>query len=160
MAAEHEALIDAIDRASDPEQARMLAERHVLAETERLLDLRLRIAPASVTAPGQPPARCGAPVMNGAPVTIAGAGPDSGAGWTRGAPACWPASRGGSSRCWRAVARLGAAAESIAAAAGPAGRPLRRADFAALRPRWPGCCGEHAGLAAGAGRRAGARDDG
>jgi GntR family transcriptional repressor for pyruvate dehydrogenase complex len=42
VAGEHEALIDAIE-SQRPEQARLLAERHVLAETERLLALRLRL---------------------------------------------------------------------------------------------------------------------
>lgn len=42
VAGEHEALIDAIE-SQRPEQARLLAERHVLAETERLLNLRLRL---------------------------------------------------------------------------------------------------------------------
>jgi GntR family transcriptional regulator, transcriptional repressor for pyruvate dehydrogenase complex len=40
VTAEHEALVDAIGQA-DPERARQLAERHVLAETERLIGLRL-----------------------------------------------------------------------------------------------------------------------
>jgi GntR family transcriptional regulator, transcriptional repressor for pyruvate dehydrogenase complex len=40
VTAEHEALVDAIGRA-DPDEARQLAEQHVLAETERLIKLRL-----------------------------------------------------------------------------------------------------------------------
>jgi DNA-binding FadR family transcriptional regulator len=40
---EHEALVAAIE-SQQPEQARQLAEQHVLAETERLLALRLRLS--------------------------------------------------------------------------------------------------------------------
>jgi GntR family transcriptional repressor for pyruvate dehydrogenase complex len=40
ISSEHEALIDAIDR-HDPQRARHLAEQHVLAETGRLIELRL-----------------------------------------------------------------------------------------------------------------------
>jgi GntR family transcriptional repressor for pyruvate dehydrogenase complex len=40
---EHEALVDAIE-SQRPEDARQLAERHVLAETDRLLSLRLRLS--------------------------------------------------------------------------------------------------------------------
>ena len=40
VTAEHVALVDAIGRA-DPDEARQLAEQHVLAETERLIKLRL-----------------------------------------------------------------------------------------------------------------------
>ena len=40
VTAEHDGLIDAIER-QDGEQARRLAEQHVQAETSRLLDLRL-----------------------------------------------------------------------------------------------------------------------
>jgi DNA-binding FadR family transcriptional regulator len=42
VAAEHARLVDSI-AGQDPEQARQAAERHVLAETGRLLDLRLRL---------------------------------------------------------------------------------------------------------------------
>jgi GntR family transcriptional regulator, transcriptional repressor for pyruvate dehydrogenase complex len=44
VTAEHEALVDAIGQA-DPDRARQLAERHVLAETERLIQLRLGMDP-------------------------------------------------------------------------------------------------------------------
>ncbi len=40
--AEHEPLIDAI-AAREPERARALAERHVAAETDRVLELRLAL---------------------------------------------------------------------------------------------------------------------
>jgi len=40
VTAEHEALVDAISQ-GDPDQARRLAEQHVVAETERLIKLRL-----------------------------------------------------------------------------------------------------------------------
>jgi DNA-binding FadR family transcriptional regulator len=40
---EHEALVDAIE-SQQPERAREIAEQHVLAETERLLSLRLGLA--------------------------------------------------------------------------------------------------------------------
>ena len=40
---EHEALVDAIE-SQQPDRARQIAERHVLAETERLLALRLALA--------------------------------------------------------------------------------------------------------------------
>jgi hypothetical protein len=49
------------------------------------------------------------------------------------------------------VAETGAAAESIAAAARAAGRPLRRDDFSPLRPLVDKLLREHPGLAAGAG---------
>jgi DNA-binding FadR family transcriptional regulator len=39
---EHDALVEAIGR-QDGKQARRLAEQHVLAETRRLLDLRLAL---------------------------------------------------------------------------------------------------------------------
>jgi DNA-binding FadR family transcriptional regulator len=42
VAAEHAAIVDAIER-GEPEAARTTAERHVAAETERLLDLRVRL---------------------------------------------------------------------------------------------------------------------
>jgi GntR family transcriptional regulator, transcriptional repressor for pyruvate dehydrogenase complex len=42
VAAEHDALVDAIE-SQQPERARGLAEQHVRAETERLLGLRLRL---------------------------------------------------------------------------------------------------------------------
>jgi DNA-binding FadR family transcriptional regulator len=45
VAAEHDRLVDSIAR-QDPEQARQAAERHVQAETGRLLDLRLRMGTA------------------------------------------------------------------------------------------------------------------
>jgi DNA-binding FadR family transcriptional regulator len=45
VAAEHDALVDAIER-HDPEAARLLAEGHVAAETQRLLDLRVRLGDA------------------------------------------------------------------------------------------------------------------
>jgi DNA-binding FadR family transcriptional regulator len=40
---EHDALVDAIE-SQQPERARQIAEQHVLAETERLLNLRLQLA--------------------------------------------------------------------------------------------------------------------
>jgi DNA-binding FadR family transcriptional regulator len=40
---EHDALVDAIE-SQQPERARQIAEQHVLAETERLLNLRLALA--------------------------------------------------------------------------------------------------------------------
>lgn len=43
VADEHDALVDAIE-SQQPEQARQLAEQHILAETERLLSLRLQLA--------------------------------------------------------------------------------------------------------------------
>jgi DNA-binding FadR family transcriptional regulator len=43
VAAEHEALVDAIE-GQRPEAARLIAEQHVLAETARLLRLRLELA--------------------------------------------------------------------------------------------------------------------
>jgi DNA-binding FadR family transcriptional regulator len=43
VTAEHEALIDAIE-SQRPEAARLIAEKHVLAETARLLRLRLELA--------------------------------------------------------------------------------------------------------------------
>ncbi len=43
VAAEHEALVDAIER-QRPEAARLIAEQHVMAETARLLRLRLELA--------------------------------------------------------------------------------------------------------------------
>lgn len=45
VAAEHDRLVDSI-AGQDPEQARQAAERHVQAETGRLLDLRLRMGTA------------------------------------------------------------------------------------------------------------------
>jgi hypothetical protein len=54
-------------------------------------------------------------------------------------------------RVLAAVAGVGAATAAIAAAARLAGRPLRRADLAALREPVAGVLREHAGLAAGAG---------
>jgi DNA-binding FadR family transcriptional regulator len=45
VAAEHDRLVDSI-AGQDPEQARQTAERHVQAETGRLLDLRLRMGTA------------------------------------------------------------------------------------------------------------------
>jgi DNA-binding FadR family transcriptional regulator len=43
IVAEHDALIDAIER-QDPSSARSLAERHVGAETERMLSLHLELS--------------------------------------------------------------------------------------------------------------------
>jgi DNA-binding GntR family transcriptional regulator len=43
IAAEHDAIVDAIARRDAP-QARELTEQHVLAETARLVDLRLQLA--------------------------------------------------------------------------------------------------------------------
>lgn len=40
VTAEHEALVDAIGQ-GDPDRARWLAEQHVLAETQRLIQRRL-----------------------------------------------------------------------------------------------------------------------
>jgi hypothetical protein len=54
-------------------------------------------------------------------------------------------------RVLAAVTEIGAAAESIAAAAGAAGPPLRRDDFSPLRPRAEKLLREQPGLAAGAG---------
>jgi DNA-binding FadR family transcriptional regulator len=45
VAAEHDRLVDSIAE-QDPERARQAAERHVQAETGRLLDLRLRMGTA------------------------------------------------------------------------------------------------------------------
>lgn len=45
VTAEHEALVDAISQ-GDPDQARRLAEQHVLAETERLIKRRLGMEPS------------------------------------------------------------------------------------------------------------------
>jgi hypothetical protein len=54
-------------------------------------------------------------------------------------------------RVLAAVTEIGAAAESIAAAAGAAGPPLRREDFSPLRPLVEKLLREQPGLAAGAG---------